>query len=178
MEPIQNLAVEVMNSTGLSKLALAAFLQVDNSLLTRYEAGTRTLPAEAMLKLALLYKNLPQAKPIAASPVAATTGQQQEAQQHAAYCQAKSVQLGRQLAQMRQAHEQAAQLLQLLAILVQQPGEATNKQKSWLDEQEYQAGKKLEKNNWLEQQKLEIKLVLLQQEAKLYSALVQPVPNV
>lgn len=155
----------ILGSVGISLRALASFVNTDHSVLSRYEAATRSLPTDVMMPLATLQQtiaNLP--APPLASPSAEDI---QILQQRAAYCTAQATILQQQLAAMQLQYTQAATLLQLIAALRINPIITGEKQQRWLDEQAYQGNKKLAKYGWLPQQQLQHKIALLQHEAKL-----------
>lgn len=155
----------ILSAIGISQRALAALINANHTTLSRYEAATRSLPTNVMLPLAELQNIL---ATLPAPPQASPSAEDiQTLQQRAAYCNAQATILQKQLAAMQVQYTQAATLQQLIAVLHTNPLFTGDKQLRWLDEQQYQANKKLEKCGWLAQQQLQHKIALLQHEASL-----------
>jgi transcriptional regulator with XRE-family HTH domain len=155
----------IVSRLGISLRALASFTNTSHTVLSRYEAATRSLPTTVMLPLAEL-QNILAALP--APPLASPSAEDTAIlQQRAAYCTAQATILQQQLSAMQLQYTQATTLLQLIDALRTNPVLTSDKQQRWLDEQQYQANKKLEKYGWLAQQQLQHKIALLQHEASL-----------
>jgi transcriptional regulator with XRE-family HTH domain len=153
----------ILTKTGLSQRALARFLNTNDSVLSRYEAATRSMPVNTMLPLVhiqQLLTILPTPPPPSPSAEDIAT-----LQQRAAYCTAQAAVLQQQLQNMQLQYIQAATLLQLIAALQADTTPKTEKQQRWLDEQQYQANKKIAQYGWLPQQQLLNSITLLTQEA-------------
>jgi hypothetical protein len=150
--------------TGLSKRSLAAFLDTDQSLLSRVDSGGRSLPTNALLQMTALYKlataganSLAQAPP---DPVTAA--------EKTAWCITQCIPLYKQLHTTQENCRQAALALQLLETCEKADDQLPPKKQRWITEQRYQAQKKLQANGWLPQKQLTIKIALLQHEAQLW----------
>jgi transcriptional regulator with XRE-family HTH domain len=149
--------------TGLSKRNLAAFVGTDQSALSRFETGHRNLAPDALVLLAKLYKKASSIKQqMQPSP---TPEDKQWRKQQAQWCQLQSKQLQKKLNTIIENYQQASTALQLLDTLTKEVGTFTEKKKRWVEEQRYQANKKLQKNGWLQQKKIAIQMQLHLQEA-------------
>ena len=155
----------ILSAIGISQRALAALINANHTTLSRYETAIRSLPTNVMQPLAELQQTLSSLPtPPQVSP---STEDIQTLQHRAAYCTAQATVLQQQLAAMQLQYTQAATLLQLIAAMRSKPITTAGNQQRWLDEQAYQANKKLAKYGWLPQQQLQQKIALLQHEAKL-----------
>jgi hypothetical protein len=136
--------------------------------LVRFDAGTHSLPVKALpelvkLQQALNNTEIAEPKP---SPEDITALQEQ-----AAWCLAQCYPLQKKLAAMKKTYQQAATTLALLANYKKE--DITDiKQQRWIEQQYYDANKKIAANNWAAQFKLSTEIALLQQEAGLCNAAI------
>ncbi len=142
--------------TGLSLRTLAALVDADQSLLSKYELGTRTLPSDALLQLVKLSTQL-NALPVIEPPVL-TTEEKEYLQQHVQNCRVQITQLKKQLNAVKENYRHATTMLMVLPLLAQNALYTTTKKQRWIEEQQYQAEKKLKANGPLLQRKLEIEI--------------------
>ncbi len=161
---------EFCRQTGLSKRNLAAFTGTHQSVLSRYESGSRNLPPEALVVLAKLYKK---ASSITKGTTAkAAVADRAAMKEEANWCRIQCLPLRKQLTAVKENYRQAATALQVLGY-IKEAGPFTGKKQRWLDEQGYQAEKKLAKNNFMVQQKLLVAISLLEHEALLWQTALQ-----
>jgi transcriptional regulator with XRE-family HTH domain len=157
---------EFCRQTGLSKRNLAAFTGAHQSVLSRYESGSRNLPPEALVVLAKLYKK---ASSITKGTTAkAAVADRAAMKEEANWCRIQCLPLRKQLTAVKENYRQAATALLVLDSYIKEAGPFTGKKQRWLDEQGYQAEKKLAKNNFMVQQKLLVTISLLEHEALLW----------
>ncbi|MCW3089426.1 MAG: hypothetical protein JWP81_495 [Ferruginibacter sp.] len=168
----QSLVGVFMEHTGINFRDLGNFLEVSPTLLHLHAANTRSLPSNAMLPLALSQKIIskqlkaaPTAKRNQSKPTAAeVTFVKKEAQ----WCLARCRPLEKKLAIIKEKYRQGAATDLLLQTLAGLPVSQTRKRQRWIEEQRYQAQKKMETNHWMLQKKLEVAIGLLQFEANLW----------
>jgi plasmid maintenance system antidote protein VapI len=152
--------------TGLSKRNLASFVGTHQSILSHFETGSRNLSPDALVILAKLYKKASgikqqmQAKPTLEDKIVR--------KEQANWCKVQCLPLQKKLNSMIENYQQASTALQLLDSLAKEVDSFTEKKKRWVEEQRYQANKKLQKNGWMEQKKLAIQIKLLVKEAALW----------
>ncbi len=152
--------------TGLSKRSLATFLNTHQSMLSHFETGRRNLAPDALVLMAKLYKKASgikhkmQAKP--------TFEDKALAKQQANWCKVQCIPLQKKLNSIIENYQQASTALQLLDTLAKEVHGYTEKKKRWVEEQRYQANKKLQQNGWMQQKKLAIQIELLLKEAALW----------
>jgi transcriptional regulator with XRE-family HTH domain len=162
---------EFCKQTGLSQRNLAAFTGAHQSVLSRYESGSRNLPPEALVVLAKLYKKASSItkRTTAKAAVADKAAMKEEAN----WCRIQCLPLRKQLTAIKENYRQAATALLVLDSYIKEAGPFTGKKQRWLDEQHYQAEKKLAKNNFMVQQKLLVTINLLEHEATLWEKSMQ-----
>jgi hypothetical protein len=153
----------IIGRVGISLRALASFIDTNHSILSRYEAATRSMPVNTMLPLVHIQQILTTIP--SPPPPSPSTEDIATMQQRAAYCTAQAAVLQLQLQNMQLQYTQATTLLQLVTILQAEPTTKTDKQQRWLVEQAYQANKKITQYGWLPQQQLLNSIALLTQEA-------------
>jgi len=175
MPKSNTLSESLVNHTGISFRKLASFLEVSHTLLLLHKSGARTLPANALLQLALAQKSVEAhtvqgAKKIKTFAVTKTADLSTQAfmKKEAQWCIARCHPLQKKLAEMQQKFQQASATLHLLAVLSADPQNQTVKKKRWIKEQGYQAEQKIKTNNWLSQKKIAIAISLLRYEASLW----------
>jgi hypothetical protein len=167
MKILENL----LDKLGISNRSMASFIGTSHTLINCCIASTRNLPTHAMLQLAQLGKLL-KTLPAPAMPVPSPQ-EVEDMQQQAVWCLAQCHPLQKQLTKMQQTYQQAATLVQLLDAYAAGTGTLTAKQQRWVDEQRYQAKKRMVQNGWLPQQQLRHKITLLTYEAGLYKTAMQ-----
>jgi len=164
-ENAASIAASVCNKTGIAMSGLAAFAKVHPSLLCRSEKGLRNLPVAASHALVKLYQL---ANNVKAAPLAALKQMEKDELLNEAYwCRAQCHPLQKKLAIASQKYTQAYTTVQLLNALEAQATQVTEKEKRWVENQRYDAGKKLEKYGLLQQEKLSMAIKLLEYEALL-----------
>jgi transcriptional regulator with XRE-family HTH domain len=156
----------ILDKMGISQRNLANFVGTAQSLISRSEAATRNIPPDANLQLINIYTLLSKLPP--PSNAKPTTEEKAHCQQQAEWCLAQCHPLQKQLATMLTNYQQADTILQFLNADTTQHTALTDKKQRWIDEQRYQAEKKLAANGWQAQQQLQLKLALLQYEANWY----------
>lgn len=154
---------DICTATGLSLRNLAAFIDADQSLLSKLRRAKRELPTDAAIKAANLYTilyNLP------VLPNKPPLSQQEikSLQEEAAWCRVQCIPLQKRLAQIQVYEKQAAILIQLLNTMPLYP-DMPERKKRWIDEQHYQATRRLEKYGWQKQHALWLQISLLQHQA-------------
>ncbi len=149
--------------TGLSKRNLAAFVGTNQSVLSRFETGSRNLSPDALVTLAKLYKKASAIKvEMQASP---TVDDKLFCKEQMRWCKVQCMPLQKKLAIMVENYRQGSTALLLLDAMAKETTALTEKKKRWMEEQRYQAHKKLAKNGWSAQQKLSLQIHLLETEA-------------
>lgn len=149
--------------TGLSKRNLAAFVGTHQSTLSHFETGYRNLSPDALVILAKLYKKASgikqqmQDKP--------SFEDKMLAKEQTNWCKVQCLPLQKKLNSIIENYRQASTALQLLDTLAKEADSFTERKKRWVEEQRYQAGKKLQKNGWMQQKKLAVQIELLLKEA-------------
>jgi transcriptional regulator with XRE-family HTH domain len=156
----------ILDKMGISQRNLANFVGTAQSLISRSEAATRNIPPDANIQLINIYTILSKLHP----PSSAKPTEEEKAycQQQAEWCLAQCHPLQKQLAAMQANYQQADTMPQFLNVYTEQHTALNDKKQRWVDEQRYQAEKKLAANGWLAQQQLQLKLALLQYEANWY----------
>lgn len=169
----KDLVEAISTQTGISKRDLARWIGTDQSILSRYLNGSRSLPLKALQQLLFLHQQLsdlpalPQESPAANSSA--------DWQTSATACRQRLVVLQARYAAMQQVRNAAAKALQLLAALAEDVVMLTPKKERWIAEQCYLAGKLEAENNLKNQQKLWVQITLLQKEIELYESLANGV---
>ena len=141
MPKSNTLSESLVNHTGISFRKLASFLEVSHTLLLLHKSGARTLPANALLQLALAQKSAEAhkgqgAKKMKTVAVTKTADASMEAfmKKEAQWCIARCHPLQKKLAAMQQKFQQASATLHLLAVLSADPQNQTVKKKRWVKE--------------------------------------------
>lgn len=170
MKSSSSLIESICQQTGISRRDLAILIGGHQSNLSRYQKGERDLPTANLLEMNNLYAMLQslEAGPLPKIPME----KQLELEEQATNCQASATLLKQQLKEM-QAIAQQCQIAKKMAekLLL---NESISAQKSnWAEMIKLAAEKKLRANSRLEQQKLAIKINLLQKEAFLYKKLIR-----
>jgi hypothetical protein len=137
--------------------------------LVRFDAGTHSLPVKALPELIKLQQALNNAEIAEATPTRADIAALQE---QANWCIAQCFPLQKKLTAMKKAYQQAATTLALMTFYKKEDITDT-KQQRWVEQQYYEANKKMTANNWAAQFKLSTSITLLQQEAVLYSEAIE-----
>ena len=170
MKHTTSLTGSLSTITGITQNRLARLLGISQSLLSRYEAGARSLPATAMLQLARMYKiaNAGQED----LPATVTPADMDVLRRHADDLRFRAAQLQRKLDGIRQQQQQATALTALLQHMQHDGQLTTEKQQRLAGELEYEASKKLQRHNWLVQQQLEAAAAAYAYQAGLCEAAV------
>lgn len=164
-----HLVEAISSQTGISKRDLAQWIGTHHSILSRYLAGTRSLPLKAVQQLLFLHQqlaDLPELLP--AEPVETNTT---DWKQQAADCSARLSNLQTRYAAVCLGWQTATKALQLLAALAADTVMLTPKKERWIAEQRYLAEKQAADNNLAARQRLQVQIILLQKEVELYEAL-------
>ena len=161
----------ILDKTGISQRALAAFIDCDHTTLSRIDASGRMLKTDALSQLLKIYLLI---VPITPSAPAKPSDTEKAAIQKAAdWCRIQCVPLQKKLAKTLLQYEQAGNALQLLAAMGPAPADAAPKKQRWLDTQQYEATLKLEKFGWQAQHQLNMEIALLQAEADLLESSIK-----
>lgn len=161
-----SLVGKIYKQTGIGQQNLAFYAGAKQSTLSRYEDGTRSLPTEALLQLAALYK-MTNNFPLVDAPKP-TKEEKAKMLESAAWCRMQCYPLQKELTAMQLCYQQAQNMFKVLNNYAVVNNPLTPKQQRWVEEQRYQTEKKLAKNGWLPQQELIMKLSLLNHEAVFY----------
>jgi transcriptional regulator with XRE-family HTH domain len=159
--------------SGLSLRSLAAYLQVDPGVLSRYSNNERLLPADSLYLLAGLYGQLQQTPP---QPVPLTAAEQAKEARRLQACQVKTLQLQRKLQALEAAYRQvcvcrpALQSLLNALPVAEAADPARVRQRRWLEEQLHGLQKQLKTCGPFARRQLEIRLAMLETEAAEWSA--------
>lgn len=157
---------DLIEKLGISRRALAIYLDANQSNISRYENHTRNLPLASTALLAQLiamtYKAPPPSIP---KPVAE---EKAEAQKRADWCRVLVQPLQTKLAAMQKSYEQAQLMLSVLEQYTKANSELTSKMKSWVEGQRYAANKKIDENGWQPQQMVLQKINALEKEAQFW----------
>jgi hypothetical protein len=166
----KDLVDAIGTQTGISKRDLAEWIGTHHSILSRYLAGTRSLPLKAVQQLLFLHQYLADLPPLPSTHP--TAENKMEWQKQAENCKQKISGLQTQYTLVLHNRQAAARALQLLATLAADTAMLTPKKQRWIEEQRYQAEKQLAENNLMAQQKLYMQIALLQKEMELCEMLV------
>jgi hypothetical protein len=159
----QSFVGQISEQTGISKRSLASLTGTHQSILVRFDAGTHSLPVKALPELIKLQQALNNAEIAEAMPTPEDIASLQE---QANWCIAQCFPLQKKLSAMKKAYQQAATTLALMTIYKKEDITDT-KQQRWVEQQYYEANKKIAASNWAAQFKLSTEIALLQQEAGL-----------
>jgi|GEM_PF-1732566 len=168
--PLKNILNEgslqeyIYEKTGVGQRTLAKLIGANQSTFSLYESGEHLLPTANMQQLTNMYgtvQNLP--APVFPQP---SLIEQQQLMEQAAWCRTQCIPLQKELQAIQSRQMQCLQLLQLLDTeWVNSRNTSSSSQRS-IAEYRFQAEKKLEKNGWLPQQQLKIKIAALLHEAE------------
>ncbi len=161
----------ISTQTGISKRDLSLWIGTHHSILSRYLAGTRSLPLKAVQQLLFLHQYLSELPPL--PPATPTAENKNEWQEQAQTCQQKLSSLQDRYAEMQLSWQAASKALQLLEVLFADTVTLTPQKQRWIEEQRYLAGKQLAENGVVAQKKLSIQIALLQKEIELCEGLVR-----
>ncbi len=155
---------QICGQTGISKRSLARLADTHQSMIVRYDAGTHGLPAKAFPALLQLQQQLiiceqPDAPQPSAEDMKALKEQ-------AAWCLAQCYPLRKKLAAMQKLYAQGATTLELLSAHYNTV-QADAKLQRWVEQQHYEASKKVEENGWAAQFEITKAITLLEQEAEI-----------
>lgn len=162
------LSQKICNSIGISQRTLAAYLQIDQSILNRYEKGEKNIPTNKLLQLVAIDTALAS---LNEAPLNPTVEDLQHVEQQMQYCQWQLLLINNQIEKASKRLQQAQKLLTLCTHLLQQ--NLNKKQLSWVQQQQYAAQKLLKQYNWLAMEQLYIKQKKLQQEKMVYEMLLK-----
>jgi len=162
------LSQKICTTIGISQRTLAAYLQMDQSILNRYERGEKNIPTNKLLQLVAINTALEQLSETTVSP---TVEDLQHVEQQMQYCQLQLLLINQQIEKASKHWQQAQKLLALCTHLLQQ--DLNKKQLSWVQQQQYAAQQTLKKYNWLAMQQLFLKQKTLQQEKMVYEMLLK-----
>ena len=162
---------ELIKKLGISQRTLAAFIESDHTILSRYAAGDVYLQPHVIPELVKMYTlSVAFTAPVQSIP---SIPDKIDLQKAANWCRTKCKPLEKKLAATLLLYEQGSNMLQLLAALGPAPMGAAPKKQRWMDEQHYQATLKMEKNGWLIQNKFKMAIQILQQEAEMIENAIQ-----
>ncbi len=167
MKSKDSLIETICNSTGISRRDLAILTGGNQSTMSRYQKGERTLPTEPLIqmtKLVTLIKSLPTVPKLAASEK-----DRQTLLERAAWCRAQCYPLQKKLEEMETTAKQAATALLMVNAFLADTS-LSKKKKNWAEVVRLTAEKKLKKCNWLAQRELAVKIEVLKNEATMYEA--------
>jgi hypothetical protein len=165
----QSFIQSICSITGMSKRSLAGFVDASPSNLTRYDDGSRGLPAKFLLLLAKMYAEL---RAAAEHSGPAPSGEEiTELQEQAAWCLAQCHPQQKKLEAMKLSYRQGRAVLALLdKLAAENSSMVTPKKQRWMDEQYFVARKKCSANGWAAQTKLSTAIALLKYEAAMLKA--------
>jgi hypothetical protein len=166
----QSFVGQISEQTGISKRSLASLTGTHQSILVRFDAGTHSLPVKALPELVKLQEALNNTVVDFAEPIPASEDMA-DLQMQADWCTAQCYPLQKKLTAMKKAYQQAATTLALMAIYKKEDSTDT-KQQRWIEQQYYEANKKIAANNWAAQFKVSTEIALLQQEAGMCNAAI------
>lgn len=166
-------ALTLRKQLGLSQQQLANFVGAERSGLTRAEHGERGIKPGALLHLAALikaHKTFREGRS-AASSISAEL--KKDLLLHARHCRQTHASLRKKMKLLQDKHAQARRLQHTVAALQSQStAPLSKKQQRWLEEQAYQAAKKLERFGDEPQLRLGLRMELLLAEAGIYERAV------
>lgn len=161
----------IVEKLGISQRTLAAFIDSDHSILSRYAAGEIYLQANVFPLLLKIYAlSVAITNPEPAKP---SEEEKIELQTAANWCRTQCQPLQKKLAKTVLQYQQAGNMLKLLTALGKAPADAAPKKQRWIDSQQYEATLKMQKYGWPAQHKLQIAIQLLQQEASMLENSIQ-----
>jgi hypothetical protein len=140
-----NPAIWLSKETGISLRRLAQWLQTDQSLLSRWVNGTRSVPSWPLLRLIEAWKAL-SALPEPAMPPAPNPEDAALFRRMADEWDVKAKETDRQLQYHLQRYRRAQRALQWLETLRHTDAPFTPKSERWMDESTYRAQKHLQQH--------------------------------
>ncbi len=140
-----NPAIWLSKETGISLRRIAQWLNTDQSLLSRWAKGTRSVPSGPLLRLIEAWKAL-SAMPEPAIPSVPTPEDATIFRQMADEWEWKAEETDRQLQYHLQRYRQALRALQWLETLQQTEAPLSPKSERWMQESFFQAQKKLQQH--------------------------------
>ena len=166
---------DLIEKLGVSRRALATFLDSNQSNISRYENHTRNMPFAAIPQVAKLLAMIHKALP--ATPPQPTAAEKAEAQKRADWCRVLLQIQQKKLAAMQKNYEQAQLMLSIVEQHTKATQELTPKMKSWVAGQQYAANRKTEENGWQPQQVILQKMNALVQEALYWESAISADKN-
>ena len=162
------LAITLRQSLGLTQHQLTGFIGGNRSVLTRAEKNERSLTPAATLNLLTLFQinaSLPllnDEEPVPAERI-------EKWKMHALACRHKITALQKKLADTNEGVARTRRLKNLLGQLIKtKRTELTERQVRWVEEQHYQASKKINANGSGYQRELQLSIAALEAEAAIY----------